>query len=223
VAPKNQGKQRLYLRNELGPPGGKVLCRYAATRRPALKVPISKRGRPLTAEPGGPALLADLRAGQGWSHYEPAARPSPEGWLTLEEREQLAQAWLDDALLEHASVASFARATLELLALGAPGSLLSAYQRAALDEIEHASQAFALARHYGSGPLEPGPLPVPPLLPVDEVRLAREIFVDGCVAETAAALEAQVALGQTGSERVRPVLQRIVDDETRHAVNPSTR
>ena len=38
-------------------------------------------------------------------------------------------------LRQHASIASFARVTLQLMALGAPASLLAETQRAAMDEV----------------------------------------------------------------------------------------
>jgi hypothetical protein len=45
-------------------------------------------------------------------------------------RAELARHWLEDARLEHASVASFARFVLHLLALGAPPELVTAAERA---------------------------------------------------------------------------------------------
>ncbi len=55
--------------------------------------------------------------------------------MTIDLRTQraLSFAWLDDARLEHASIASFARFTLDLLALGAPADLVADAQRAATD------------------------------------------------------------------------------------------
>src|SRR5690606_18379163 len=50
-------------------------------------------------------------------------------------RAALAAHWAEVAALEHASVASFAGFTLDLMALGAPPELLAEAQRAALDEI----------------------------------------------------------------------------------------
>ena len=55
------------------------------------------------------------------------------------------RAWTADALLEHASVASFSRLSLALLAVGAPADLVALAHRAALDEIRHARLCFALA------------------------------------------------------------------------------
>ena len=50
-------------------------------------------------------------------------------------RSAVADAWVRDALAEHASVASFARCMLELMSVGAPPQLLSAAALAANDEV----------------------------------------------------------------------------------------
>ena len=105
-----------------------------------------------------------------------------------ETRALLADAWLGDALAEHASIASFARATLELMAVGAPAALVASCQRAALDEVRHAEHCFDLARFYGGVALEPGPLAVLAPRATDFARLARDTFVEGCVGETLSAL-----------------------------------
>ena len=47
-----------------------------------------------------------------------------------------------------AEIASFARTSLDLLALGAPADLVAETHRAALDEIEHARIAYALASAF---------------------------------------------------------------------------
>ncbi|MCA9546694.1 MAG: ferritin-like domain-containing protein, partial [Myxococcales bacterium] len=54
------------------------------------------------------------------------------------QRARLADHWTRQALAEHASVASFARFALHLMAVGAPPDLLVATHQAGLDEIEHA-------------------------------------------------------------------------------------
>ena len=53
-------------------------------------------------------------------------------------RQSLATHWTRLGLMEHASVAAFARFVLELMAASAPAELVSAAQRALADEIEHA-------------------------------------------------------------------------------------
>jgi hypothetical protein len=78
--------------------------------------------------------------------------------LTDAERDALAGAWCDDGLMEHASVASFARFALQLVAVGAPPQLLVDTQQAIRDEIEHARLCFGLASAYAGRKLGPGPL-----------------------------------------------------------------
>jgi hypothetical protein len=129
----------------------------------------------------------------------------------------LAEAWSSDARMEHASIASFARATLELLAVGAPPALVSATQQASLDEVEHARLCFALASRYAGRELGPGPLAVVGPRSADLVRLACDVFVEGCVGETIAALAAVRAGRGCEDEVVREVLAKIADDEARHA------
>jgi hypothetical protein len=80
--------------------------------------------------------------------------------LDPDTRAALACEWLDDARLEHASVASFARFVLELLALGAPAELVHFAQRALGDEIDHARRCFSLASRYAQEPLGPAALQV---------------------------------------------------------------
>jgi len=129
----------------------------------------------------------------------------------------LAEAWLLDARMEHASIASFARATLELLAASAPPALVSATQQASLDEVEHARACFALASRYAGKELGPGPLAVVGPRSAELVRLACDVFVEGCVGETIAALAAVRAARGCEDVEVCGVLAKIADDETRHA------
>lgn len=136
-----------------------------------------------------------------------------ESTLTEEAR----AAWLADALLEHASVAAFARFSLELLAIGAPPSFVADAHRAALDEIEHARLCFAL----GSSPGEvkgPSALSLDGIVPrarLDEIAAATA--EECCAGETFAALVAARALEGTTHPAARDALARIAEDEARHA------
>ncbi|MCB9704866.1 MAG: ferritin-like domain-containing protein [Myxococcales bacterium] len=132
-------------------------------------------------------------------------------------RERLADAWLTDARMEHASIAAFARATLELLAVGAPPELVAATQRAGLDEVEHARLCFALARRYSGRDRGPGPLPAVQPRALDLAGLATATFVEGCVGETIAALMATRAARRCEDPEVRAILERIAEDEAGHA------
>jgi len=180
-----------------------------------------KGGRPLLD--GGEALVARPVAGTTAWIGEALAVASPDDPGL---RDALAAAWLEDALAEHASVAAFARATLELMAVGAPPELLAETQRAGLDEIRHAQLCFGLAAAYGSAEAAPGPLVLSsdttrsnPEAPSgsDLARLARSTLVEGCIGETIAALVAARAAARCTDPVVAQVLRSIADDESRHA------
>jgi hypothetical protein len=129
----------------------------------------------------------------------------------------LAAHWEAIGALEHASVASFAQATLQLMALGAPPFLLSDTQLAAADEVEHARLAFGLAVAYG-GRGGPGPLSMQGVgLAVDRWSVIEGLVRDAAVGETVAACEAVAAAGPCQVGAVRSVLTRIGADEARHA------
>ena len=83
------------------------------------------------------AKLAESSAASAWSELLPGfgARAPDVTALSSEVRTKLAECWAQDALAEHASIASFARFTLQLMAVGAPPQLLADTQRAAADEV----------------------------------------------------------------------------------------
>lgn len=131
----------------------------------------------------------------------------------------LADAWATEALYEHASIASFSKLSLELLAFGAPRSLVVDAHRAALDEVEHASLGFTFATAYAGSPRTPGAFEI-----VRETRLASTLadlaaqaVEEGCVNETLAALVASAQREAASDGVVVSALARIADDETRHA------
>lgn len=177
-------------------------------------------GRPLLS--GDRPIVATAREGTGWSRTGTAltrfAIPG-EGdlaGLSAEARRAAAEAWQRDALSEHASIASFARATLELLSVGAPPELVLETQRAGMDEVRHASACFDVARALGCRETTPGPLPLCAPRAADLARLARDTFIEGCVGETVSALSATRAAERTTSA-VRGVWRLLAADETRHA------
>jgi hypothetical protein len=135
-----------------------------------------------------------------------------------EERQALGAAWLRNALMEHASVAAFARFTLELLAVGAPADLIRDSNDAASDETRHAELCFALASEYSGKALGPGPLSVDGALDgISLEKLVVTAIAEGCIGETVAAVEAAEQLAHASDPRVREVLALISEDETRHA------
>ena len=129
---------------------------------------------------------------------------------------QAAQAWLDDALEEHASIAAFSRATLELMAMGAPSELLAEYQRASLDEIRHARLCFSLVGALLGREVSAGAIEVEG--PRDDLdAIIEDVFWGGCVGESVAALCAQRSLTGCTWEPARQALEQISGDEARHA------
>jgi hypothetical protein len=150
-----------------------------------------------------------------WMGYE---RPTLAG-LGAAERAALAAAWQADGAMEHASIASFARFVLHLLALGAPPSLVIAAQQAMADEVEHARRCFALAGAYAGEPVGPGPLAIEGALagPISLREAAVAAVVEGCIGETLAAHQALAAAEVEKDPVVRRVLEGIAEDEARHA------
>ena len=176
-----------------------MCCYQSITRRV-----IIQRGRPARVD--GDPRFAPLQAGTAW--HAP---------ITTQTRDaRLAAKWLEAARMEHASIAAFSATSLRLMALGAPPELIAATHRAALDEIEHARAAFALAAAYGGEAVSPGALDMD-ASPMTLRELAIETFVDGCVGETIAALEAACEAEIEQDPAVAEVLAKIAEDETRHA------
>lgn len=169
-------------------------------------------GRPFLIE--GEARLAPTACRADWSsEVKPDLASLSKGALS-----SLARRWTEIALMEHASVAAFARFALELLSLGAPPELVQATQAAMADETSHARDAFALASAYAGRPIGPGLLAIDGSLgsrtPLEIVRTA---ILEGCIGETVAAIEAREALSTATDPAVRAVLTRVTADEARHA------
>ena len=169
-------------------------------------------GRPFVVD--GVLRLAPRTAREDWR-----ATASPETrMLPVAVRAELARRWAEIGRMEHASVAAFARFVLQLLALGAPHDLIADAQRAIADEATHARLAFGLASAYGGQAIGPGPIDVDGCL--DDMSVASFVigtFVEGCVGETMAAIEALETLDHARDPAVRQVLETIARDEMRHA------
>jgi hypothetical protein len=188
------------------PQSGAATCCYRfSNRHPPL-------GRPFR---DGDALRVAARAHR--ADWKADLAPSVEG-LTQDERRSLADAWARDAASEHASVAAFARFALQLLAVGAPADLLEAAHEAALDEIAHARVSYAIASAYAGEAIGPAPLAMASSsIQTSLATMAVETFLDGCIAETRAAIVARDKAATSSDPIVRGVLTTIADDEERHA------
>jgi hypothetical protein len=130
-------------------------------------------------------------------------------------RVELAQAWEHTARMEHASIAAFARFSLELLALGAPSDLIMRTNAAMVDETNHSRLAFAMASAYRGEPLGPGRLALEGAL--GEGSFVQRLIREGCVGETVAAVEAGEAADRAMDPVVRTTLDTIATDESMHA------
>ena len=174
--------------------------------------PVAPCGRAFVVD--GRARVADVVARGDWS----GPRLGLDG--SGEVRALAARAWRDDAALEHASIASFARLSLELLALGAPPTLVAAAHQAALDEVEHARTCFAIAAELGdaAAALGPAPLSLEGLsFGGDFASLAVSAAIEGCVGETVAALALSRASSSCDSSVLAAQLAKMADDELAHA------
>lgn len=157
------------------------------------------------------------------------ARAAKTGWieettpqiagLSADARARLASAYLQDALLEHASIASFGRFALELLAVGAPSDLIELAHAAALDEVRHARLMFGLASAYAGTTLGPQVFPFGGAVPVSDrlADIAARTVLEGCIGETLASLLAAEQASRAEDPAVRQVLAGIAEDEARHA------
>jgi hypothetical protein len=125
--------------------------------------------------------------------------------------------WLREAASEHASIASFARASLQLLALGAPPELVAGVHAAAIDEIAHARVCYALASRALGEARGPGALAACAPIDASPEVVARETFVGGCVNETIAAIEIAAARDAMADGATRAAIGAIAEDEAHHA------
>ena len=167
-------------------------------------------GRPWMID--GVNSAAPCVAGEGWAKPVSIALPRNPA-----DREAALARWVADARAEHASVAAFARLTLDLLAHAAPASLITDVSAAMMDEVRHATDAFAIASALAGEPLTAGPLPLRTDATPTLVELAVATALEGGVGETIAAATAAARLAVATDPTVRAALARVVEEETAHA------
>lgn len=178
------------------------------------------RGRQLRSR--GRVLLARVATGSAWSRVEVGGDvvPGAEG----DERRALAAQWRENGRTEHASVAAFARLTLDLMALGAPPELVAAANRDALDEIRHTELCFALARALDGEDESPGPFPealdartLSRSRRLALAELAVHSLIDGALHEGVSARVVAKLAARCEDPSVVAILKEIAADEGRHA------
>jgi hypothetical protein len=171
-------------------------------------------GRVLRDATGAPAV-ARIMTRRDW--LLAAAEKISTAHLDDDMRAGLAEHWMLEAAAEHASVASFAQLTLDLMAFGAPPDLLADVQRAAIDEIEHAKIAFALATAFGGAAVGPTALAARPGACHTLADLARTTFTDACVNESAASAQLSERAREVSDPTLKQLFATMGADEERHA------
>jgi hypothetical protein len=174
-----------------------------------LATECGEEGRPLLV--GHESRVAPTCTRSDWT----CAVPQLEVPAVL--RERVREGWLERAAMEHASVAAFARFTLQLLALGAPAELVDAAQVAGLDEARHARLCYAVASQLG-GPVGPDRLDLRGLdLNVDPAAMVVESILEGCIGETIAAARMAYLAARVDDREIAAMLESIAADEAMHA------
>ena len=98
--------------------------------------------------------------------------------------------WLQQAEAEHASVASFARHTLQLISIEAPSDLLLASQAASMDEIRHAKMCYGLTAAFTDREICPEIINIEGSLDDTDVKgIIQSIIQEGCIEETLSAIK----------------------------------
>lgn len=169
-------------------------------------------GRPFVV--AGRERLAELSERDDWVTHGSA--PTPDA---SPERAAIAAAWAEQALFEHASIASFSRFVLQLLSCGAPASLLTAAHVALGEEIEHARLFFAFASRYAGRAVGPAALATHDALTAshdfDEIVLST--VREGCIAETISAWHVALVAQSARDPAMAAALARVAEQELEHA------
>jgi hypothetical protein len=138
--------------------------------------------------------------------------------LSSSERAAQAEHWTRLGQMEHASIAAFARFSLQLLSLGAPPGLIESCTQALSDETAHTQLCFGIASAYAGRAVGPGPLDISGSLEIASLEdIVDLVIAEGCFGETSAALEALEAAETASDPVIRAAYSQIADDEQRHA------
>lgn len=182
------------------------------------------RGRQIRS--AGRILLPPVDDGDGWTGGG-LSSAGPVGVIDTDDeatRDALAAQWRENGRTEHASVAAFARLTLDLMALGAPPDLVADANRDALDEIRHAELCFGLARAIDGRVQSPGAFPeaarartLSRSRTLALCQLAVDSLVDGALHESVSARIIAKLARRCEAPAIQAILKEIAADEGRHA------
>ena len=119
---------------------------------------------------------------------------------------------------EHASVASFARHTLQLMNMGAPTTLLIASQKAGLDEIRHAKMCYGIAKSFLGAKIQPSNFNIDGSIEtMSNSEIIKSVITEGCIGETVAAVRAKLSAHYAKELNLKSILEEIAADETNHS------
>jgi len=147
--------------------------------------------------------------------------PLFENVLSEEERTKAADYWAKVAMMEHASVASFSRFSLELMSVGASTELLTLAHQAALDEVRHTQISLGIANQLNSTTFTAGSFPISRKV-VDSAfgdmeKIATAAALEGCIEETLAASIVFYQAEHMGDPNHKVLLRSVALDEANHA------
>ena len=173
------------------------------------------RGRALRRQ--GRARLPDDAANHHWTD------DVPQPWrVAPADRDAVAAGWRAMAATEAASIASFSSLSNQLLAVGAPSTLIEMAHRDAIDEIVHARLCYDVARDLDGAALGANAFAAA-ALPLDHAptlaSLALECLRESCILEAASAKAAAALAARSTEGRLTGVLRTIAEDEARHAAH----
>lgn len=180
------------------------------------------RGRQIRVK--GKINLPELEAHSRWSDHN-AVPMIDVSAIPAQLRPALAARWRHNGKTEHASVAAFAKLSLELLELGAPPELIEASSRDGADEIRHARLCFALARSLDDRREGPRAFPAAraslnePRVASAWVHLAVDSLYDGVLQEGFSARVLATLAGRCQVPSIARLLRGLAADEGRHAAH----
>jgi hypothetical protein len=190
-----------------------TLTEQDGTMREACCYPV----KGVDTDPEGNCVVGRPYFEDGRARRAPIRSEASSGTVSESRR---ASAWARAGAAEHASVAAFARLALELLAHGAPVTLLRDVHQAAIDEIRHATVCWSLSEHFGGGAVSVGAFPFSAPVAVNGslAALAASAVREGCLAETLGAHVADAAAELCAEPAVQSALRSIAEEEATHAV-----
>ena len=159
--------------------------------------------------------LAPLIQGAGWVTCASTQEEFNGSELELS---QVKEYWQLAAQLEHSSVASFARFTMQMLSFGVPADILLLIQKATADEVKHAQGAAQIFSILSGEQVRFGDLPLEGLtLQTSRQKLIETLIREACINETLGVAEITETLRLCKQEQVSAHLSTLLVDEMMHA------